>query len=334
MSEQSTKYNTVLLLAGVLFIIWGVLGLMDAKNYTYSGYNTGDDYNVIKVEEGSPAQIAGLQLGDIIKSTGGIAVTDSKAINKRERAKIGETRDIVVNRNGEELTLSLTYTTLKDTDSTNNTVGFIIGILFIFIGVYAQYKNKTALSLSFAVFAVCFGYLFMNGPYISSVIIGSIVGIISTGFILFSFTALAIFMLKYPPENAFLSSKNKSLLHIPMLLLLAIITVITIMQPDGSGTLNLVMRLLFGVFIIFYFGLAVVTLIIKYMNASADERSSKGLNLMLIGTVVGLLPILLYFTINTIKPGLELPGNDYVFYTFAAIPIFFFLALEKQHKAA
>ncbi|MDP3313954.1 PDZ domain-containing protein [Lutibacter sp.] len=334
MSEQSTKYNAVLVIAGVLFIIWGILGLMDAKNYTYAGYNTGDDYNVIKVEEGSPAASAGLQLGDVIKSTGGIAVTDSKALNKRERAKIGETRDIVVDRNGEELTLPLTYTTMKDTDSTNNTVGFIIGLLFILIGVYAQFKHKTALSLSFALFAVCFGYLFMNGPYISSVILSSIVGIISTGFVLFSFTALAIYMLQYPPESAFLRSSNKRLLYIPMLILLAIITIITILQPDGSGTFNMVMRLLFGAFIIFYFGLAFITLIRKYISASSEERSSKGLNMMLIGTVVGLLPILVYFTINTIKPDVELPGNDYVFYTFAAIPIFFFLAIEKQHKAS
>jgi hypothetical protein len=334
MNEQSTKYNSILFIAGLLFIIWGILGLMDAKNYTYAGYNTGDDYNVIKVEEESPAESAGLQLGDIIKSTGGIAVTDSKALNKRERAKIGETRDIVVERNGEELTLPLTYTTMKGLDSTNNTVGFIIGLLFIILGLYGHHKHKTTLSFSFAVFALCFGYLFMNGPYISSVVLSSIVGIISTGLVLFSFTALAMYMLKYPPKSAFLNGSNKRLLYIPMLLLLVLISAITILQPDGSGTFNMILRLLFGAFIIFYFALALITLIKKYMHASAEERSSKGLNMMFIGTVVGLLPILIYFTMGTLKPGIDLPGNDYVFYTFAAIPIFFLLALNQQSKTS
>jgi hypothetical protein len=32
--------------------------MMDAKNYTYSGYNLDDNYTVIKIEEGSPAEIA------------------------------------------------------------------------------------------------------------------------------------------------------------------------------------------------------------------------------------------------------------------------------------
>jgi hypothetical protein len=43
MSNQFTKYTTLLYLVGVLFIIWGILGMMDAKNYTYSGYNLDDN---------------------------------------------------------------------------------------------------------------------------------------------------------------------------------------------------------------------------------------------------------------------------------------------------
>ena len=96
----------------------------------------------------------------------------------------------------------------------------------------------------------------------------------------------------------------------------------------------MVLRLLFGAFIIFYFALAIITLIRKYLNASNDERSTKGMNMMLIGTLVGLFPILIYFTLSTLKPGIDLPGNDYVFYTFAAIPIFFLLALNQQHKVS
>jgi PDZ domain len=334
MSNLNTKNNTMLLLVGVLFIIWGVLGMMDAKNYTYAGYGTDDNWSVNNVEEGSPAEASGLQEGDVIKSTGGIAVTDTKALNKRERAEIGETRDIVVDRNGEEQTLQLTYVASPEKNRTNNMVGFIIGLLFIVLGLYANNKHKSELSASFAVFALCFGFLFMNGPYVSSIILRSIIGIISAAIVLFSFTALVIYMLRYTPESSFLSSKNYKLIYVPMLVILAIIIVLQVTQIDNSGTLNMVMRLLFGGFIIVYFLIAVITLVRKYMNASATDRSEKGLNMMLIGTVIGLLPILIYFTINTISPGSDLPGNDYVFYTFAAIPIFFTLALNKLNSAS
>lgn len=329
MNSQHGKYGAILTIAGILFIIWGILGLMDAKNYTYTGYNSDDNWTVIKIEEGSPAEVAGLQIGDVIKSTGGIAVTDSKALSKRQRAEIGETREFIVDRNGEEIALQVTYAKMIDKDRTNNMVGFIIGLLFIVLGLFAHNKHKTSLSFAFAVFSVCFGFLFTNGPYIASSVLNDIVGVISTAIFLFSFTALAIYMLRYPPESSFLSSKNSKLLYIPMLVLLAIIVILEVVKPDNSGTLNMVMRLLFGIFIIGYFLIAVITLIKKYARTSSAERQSKGLNLMLIGAIIGIVPILIYFTIGTLSPGTELPGNDYVFYTFAAMPICFTLALNK-----
>jgi hypothetical protein len=334
MSNQSTKYNTAILIAGALFIIWGLLGLQDSKNYTYAGYNSDDNWTVNKVEEGSPAETAGLQIGDIVKSTGGIAVTDSKALNKRERPEIGETREIVVDRNGEEETLNLTYAALTEKDQTLNMVGFFIGILFIVLGVYSNQKHKTTLSNAFAVFSICFGFLFMSGPHISSDILNNIVGFLSTAVVLFSFTSLAVYMLRYTPESAFLSSKNNKLLYIPMFILLGIIAFLQIFQPEGSGTLNMVMRLLFGAFIIGYFLLAVITLFKKYLKATPADRSSNGLNMMLLGTILGLIPILIYITIGTLSPGTELPGNDYVFFTFAAIPICFTIALNQLSSSS
>lgn len=329
MSEQNSKYGMIINVIAVLFIIWGILGMMDAKNYTYDGFNTNDDWSVINVEAGSPSEAAGLQVGDVLKSTGGIAVTDSKALSARDRATIGETRAFIVDRNGEEVTLQLTYAGLPDENKTNNMVGFIIGLLFVLTGAYANYKYKSELSTAFAVFSICFGFLFLGGPYLGTGAFSTFIGILSTAVVLFSFTALVIYMLRFPPESSFLSSKNKKLVYVPMLIILAIIIILEITQMDNSASLNMGMRLLFGAFIISYFLIAAITQIRKYMNADANERSSNGLTLMLIGTIIGIVPILVYFTASTVSPGLELPGNDYVFYTFAAIPIFFLLALNK-----
>lgn len=333
MTDQKSKYSTILLISGLLFIIWSILGIMDSKNFTYTGYDTDDNYTVIKVEAGSPAENAGLQVGDILKSTGGIAVTDSKALNERQRATVGETRVFVVDRNGAEMSLDVTFSELIDKDKNLNRVGDLIGLLFILIGLYSNYKFKSQLSFAFAVFALSFGFIFTGGPYISSPILGSFLGVLRTAIFLFAFTSLVIFMLKYPPVSSFLSSKNYRLIFLPLILILVIVSVLEITQMDSSGTLNMAMRLLFGGFIIFYFGLSLITLIRKYLRSSAEDRNSKGLTMMLIGTVVGLLPMLVYFTLNTLNQALELPGNDYAFVTFLAIPIFFYLALNQLHKS-
>lgn len=333
MNNQSSKHNTLLLVAGIAFIIWGILGIMDSKNYTYTGYQSSGDYSIIKVEPGSPAEAAGMQVGDVIKTSGGIAITDSKSLTNRARAKIGEVREFVVNRDGQDVTLQLTYSEMTGKDNTLNMVAFFIGLLFVVLGYYINSKLNTQLSFAFAVFAITFGFTFFSGPYIGPGFLSNLINSITTGIFMFSFAALALFMLKYPPKSKFFENdNNRKMLYVPAILIIAIITVLNFLQPDGSSSLNTILRLIFGVIIIFYFGLALVTLIRKYMNANVETRSASGLNHMVLGAVIGLLPILIYFTINTLSPKTIIPGNDYIFLTFAAIPIFFVLGLLKHKK--
>jgi hypothetical protein len=52
---------------------------------------------------------------------------------------------------------------------------------------------------------------------------------------------------------------------------------------------------------------------------------------MLLGAVLGLLPFLIFFTVNQLSPTTILPGDDYMFLTFAFIPIFFSMALLQKN---
>lgn len=333
MSNQSNSYLSAVIIFGIIFLIWGILGIMDSKNYTNSGYSTNDSYTIIDITEGGAAEKAGLQVGDEIVSTGGISVTDTKALVQRDRAEIGETREFVVLRDGTEMTFQLTYEGMSSKNRSLNWAGFIIGVIFLLFGVYTHNQIRNELSLAFSIFALCFGFIFFGGPYISSPFLGQVVGALETTVVLFSFTALAVFMLKYPPKSKFLESKNNNrLIYIPLIVLALIIWILNLAQPDGSSTLNTVIRLLFGVYIIFYFLVALLTLFRKYNKADAATRKSTGLSMMLIGAVIGLLPILIYFTISLISPATSLPGEDYVFLTFAAIPIFFSIGLQQLSR--
>lgn len=332
MSNQATKYNTILLVAGVLFIIWGVLGLMDSKNYAYSGYGTDGDNTIVQVRVDSPAEAAGMQVGDVITSYDGIASSDSKAFSERKRTEIGQVVPIEVERGGEAQTLEVTYSALPSKNSTLNMASFIMGLLFVLLALYVHNRKKSALSISFAAFAVCFGYIWFNGPNIEPGFLSNLVNSINVTIVMYSFVALSRFILRYPPESSIMTSNKKRMLYVPAAIIVAIIWVLNFAQPDSTSTLNVTIRLLFGGIIIFYFGLAVVTLIRKYSKASAEVRTSSGLNMMLMGAVLGILPFLIYYAIGTVSPATILPGNDYIFLTFALIPIFFTMALLKQRK--
>jgi hypothetical protein len=334
MNNQLSKNKSLLMLAGILFIIWGIFGLMDAKNYTYSGYQSAGDYSIIKVDPGSPAEAAGMLVGDVIKSSGGIAITDSKELSKRERTKIGEVRTFVVNRNGADVTLQLTYAAMQGKDNLLNIVSFFLGLLFVVLAYYVYHTLNTELSFALALFLLTFGCNFFGGAYIEPGMLSNIVNSINSAILMFSFAFLAVFILQYPPKSKFLDSDiNRKMLYVPAILLIIMFTVLNFAKPEGSSSLNSIVRIILGVVIILYFVLALLTLIQKYRNADAQVRSASGLNHMILGAMIGLLPILIYFSINTIMPKIILPGNDYLFITFGAIPIFFTLALLQQSKS-
>lgn len=329
MENQPKNRIGILISVAVIFIAWGVLGLLDSKNYTYLGYSTDGNYTIINLEKNSPAALAGLQKGDEIVSTGGISVTDSKALSKRPRAAIGETREFVIKRNGEEMTMNLTYTSLPEKDYTLNMLSFLLGVIFIVLGVFMHYRRKTSLSWTFGIFMLFFGFVFFRGPYIEPGVANQFISSISITIVLFSFAALANYMLNYPPATRY----NSKLLYLPAAITALFFWILEFALPESTTTLNLIVRYLIGAVVLFYFGLSLVTLIRKYLQVSSEERKSHGLNLMLIGAILGLLPILVYFTVNTVSPATSLPGNDYVFLTFIAIPIFFSMALLHKREA-
>ncbi len=332
MSSQNTKNVRILKLATVLFIIWGILGLKDVKNLSYSGYSTDGNNTISKVREGSPSEKANMQVGDIMVSYDGILMSDTKSFSKRDRTKIGDIIEIVVDRNGEEQTLSVTYTELPDMRNNLRIVAFIIALLFIVLGLYVNHKKKTSLSFAFAVFAILFGFIFFNGPYINPGLLKDFVNSTNTTLIMFAFVALARFILQYPPKSTFLNAGNSRWIYAPAAVIVTIIWSLNFLKPDNNSTLNISLNMIFFVIIVFYFGLGFITLIRKYLNTNANERITYKLNYMLLGAVLGLLPFLIYFTINQISPSTVLPGNDYIFVTFAFIPIFFSLAVLQKNN--
>lgn len=333
MSTTNQNYNLILIILGVLFAVWGIFGMMDAKNYTYDGFSTDGNNTVTEVEANGPAEAVGVQVGDVIKSYEGISIENNKELSNLERTKIGETRNYVMDRDGEEISIDLTYAAQPQKDKTLNIIGFIIGLLFIFIGLYANARFKNALGFAFGVFTVFLGFNFFGGPYLGPGTLGQIVGALGLTIVLLSFGFLVLYMFRYPPESKVLSSKNGIIWwFVPAIIVIVFFWVVILFQPDGTSMLNTTVRLLIGAFVILYFGTALVTLIRKYSKATPEERKSSGLNLMLIGTILGLVPILLLIIIDTINPKLVIPGNDYIWITLIFIPVFYLLAQMELQK--
>ncbi len=90
---------------------------------------------------------------------------------------------------------------------------------------------------------------------------------------------------------------------------------------------------MFGLFIAGYFGLALISIIRNFSRATPDERTADGLGLMLLGTLIGLLPVTISSIVGLVAPTVVLPGSQYYFLTLILIPITFAAAAIKSAQA-
>jgi len=330
MESTFNRYRLPILAIVILFFIWGIFGAMDFGNRVQLGYSTDNNFNIIEVESGSPAETAGLLVGDQIKRIDGIDMDDSKSWNEKARPAIGETRTFLVDRQGEEVEIQATFARLSGSDMMLNYAGFVLGIIFFLTGLWIFRTNNTKAGLLFALFAVLFGSNFFAGPYIEAPFLRNLTNSISLWLLLLGFAYLVNFLLHYPAQRDLLNkSSTRWLIFAPAILLAVLITILNLFQPESSSTLRTLVNLLVGIVVLFYFVWAIILMAQSYNRASTEERNTKGLNLMLVGVILGLLPIIIVVLVQTLAPQIIVPGGNYAFLFLALIPILFALALRK-----
>ncbi|MCB0636244.1 MAG: PDZ domain-containing protein [Lewinella sp.] len=335
MEFNKDKYRIPVFILAALVAIWGVLGLLDSRNFTYDGFRTDGDKTIIEIDEGSPAADAGLMVGDYMVSVDGRGWDDSKAWEQVARPKIGETRKFVVQRDGENVELDLTYAAQTGKDKNLNYVGFALGLIFLLCGLWIFGSSNSKAGFVFALFAIFFAAAFFNGPYFASSALREFFGVVDLTFTLAGFALLAYFMLEFPDPRPFLQKRSAGYwLAGPAVLLGLVFVLLNAFEPEATSGLRTFVRLLLGVVVLFYFGWALISMFRSYARHSAVARQSKGLNLLLIGAVLGLVPILLAILVDTVAPQVIVPGSDYAFITLGLIPILFALAIRKKEAAA
>jgi hypothetical protein len=314
---REARYKTPFLVLAVLFILWGMFGAADLPNIPYAGYLTDGNNTVVQVEPNSPAELAGMQVGDYITSIAGIPVEDTRALVRLQRAQVGETRTLVVEqRAATELaaapgeppsrSVELTYLAQPGRDLILGIAGVFIGLCFVVFGLGAYLRVPSRSATLLALTGLCLGIAFFAGPYLQSFTLRTIAGAIQLVIIIFGLAFLLHFMLEFPEPKAILEKPlTTKVLYAPAL---------------------------FGLFLVVYFGLALWAMIHSYVKASPTQRSGYGLNFMLAGVIIGLLPVTIVSLIGVFAPRFVPPGYGYYFLTLVLIPIALAAAVLKSER--
>ena len=101
MNEQDfPRYKVTFIFLTAIVALLEVLGAIDLGNRPYSGFLADDEQSITSVLPDSPAQRAGIQVGDQMKTNAGVDVKNVKALLRLPRANIGETRTYTFERSG------------------------------------------------------------------------------------------------------------------------------------------------------------------------------------------------------------------------------------------
>ncbi|MEW6211477.1 MAG: PDZ domain-containing protein [Acidobacteriota bacterium] len=331
------RYKGIFSLLAIAVFIWGVMGALDITNIPYDGYSLSPKYTVTNVQPDSPAEQAGLKVGDEVTRIDGIPIDDTIRLTVRDRPAPNTAGTVTVRRGDAEETFSITYATMPTINIvTVFGAATLTGLLFLILGLMAYLRNPTRLSAMFCVLSLMFAAAMFNNPYFQSSVTRRIAAgalAIITGILL---GAILDYCLNFPRAKKIIADRawlriTAYSITTSLGVALATISIVTpVMTPVRQQILSLATSIVFGGALL----LAVIGVIHSFVKATKEERSATGLTLMLGGVIIGFGPLLISIIARLINPEMSaLPGEQFYPLSFIAIPIGMAMALMKLEPA-
>ncbi len=318
----------------VILLLWGLSGLQEITKTPYSGYFASADRVVTSVRTGSPAEMAGLQVGDQLTKYDGIAAENTAALAERPRREAGSAGTITVNRGGAEQTLNIRYGEQPTSDMLlNEGTGILVGLASLLLGLFVYLRNPTTRSSMLCLFLLAWAVLFLPGPYFHSATVRGWLNALFQLIVGLTLALLLLYCLRFPSTKKILSDRPWLSGSIILIALVpgVIFAYRSIVRPETSATTSMTLGILSGVVLGGILACSLWAIVHSYLKADANERKAWGLNWMMLGVVIGIAPLVLSVVLRLLFPRLgEMGWENLIGLTFLAIPVCFTLALMKR----
>ncbi len=322
MSRAPGDGRFLLIVLALLAGTWGALGWMDFASQSRAGFDTDGNNKVTRILAGSSAEAAGMKVGDHITHFDGTPLEDASTIARQPRKKIGDVRRITVQREGKDLNLRATYRPMSERELSLSRASTLIGYCFLLLPLVAFFRKSNEATRALVVTGTGLSLAFMDAPYIADFSMRSIVLSIISLYVMFGMAAMLQFLLVFPHRRPWLNRPwGKKLLYFPAFALWVLIAYRALFTPLASSGLNTLTRFAAGIVVGGYVLASLFQVLRNYSRTDRAERKALALNGMLLGTVLGLLPVTIAQMVNAFSPQAMLPGQDYYFVTLALIPL-------------
>jgi hypothetical protein len=306
--------------AAAVVALLHVLGALQVREQVYRGYRSGSDRVIIEVTRGGPADRAGLRAGDRIVRIDDIDAGDSKALEARPRARVGQVQSIVIDRGGSNVEARLVLAGLPPLGVVAYLASGLTGLSFLGFGLWAYLHAPRRTSRPLAMAGIGLGAVFTEQPYVASPFASALQesGLIVAG--VFGFAALLHFTLAFPKESRVLGRKATLVaIYLPAATVSVANVAAAFVQRGETGGAAALTTTLSLVLVLGYFALAIVMLVLSFLRATSAERSASGLNVLVGCMVLGLAPMV-PTAVYLVAPRVVFPWSDYYDLTWLLIP--------------
>jgi hypothetical protein len=315
MKINYNQLKPVFLGMAVVALVLSAIGIWDVSRSPYSGYRLSADYRVVRVDAGSPAAEAGIRVGDRITNIDGVTTERLYQLSKLSRAEIGENQKLTLQRSDSEFAATVTPTALPTGNWILVRVKNVMGLLMIAIG-FAVFKRRPGKEVSlFFLFNLFVALAFITPPYFESVGLRRAVAL---NFLVFLTLGLAFFLhltVIFPkPKPLVQETPLELFIYGPVPLMALAYSALRLFQPDADLLLNVVLQNAFGLLVLMCLGFAVAAVINSHWIAGDSERAST--RTMLIGALLGTIPVAAGLLTDSFLPYTALPLSD-----FYALPV-------------
>jgi hypothetical protein len=201
--------------------------------------------------------------------------------------------------------------------------------------VWAFLTVPSSKTLLLAILGVSLSTGFAAGPYFSSPAVRTAVGVVVLLLITVGLAVLTHFLMVFPTAKRVLAGRFSTwILYGPAIVVGLLAFWLVAAQPPATSATNVFFRVVFSLFVVAYFGAALIAMIHSYVKATAAERASNGLNLLLTGVIVGLGPTLVISLVGLIAPQVVVPGAFFLPLAIGLIPVTFAIAAVRGERAA
>jgi len=317
-----TVFRVVYLLLAGLAMVWAFAAISHTDELARAGYSVSQGRRVVHVVPGSPADRAGLRVGDTIVRIDGVETRDRAAVTRLSGGAIGALRRLDIVRGEAPQSVEVELEGLNARERWRRYAAICAGVCFILSTGLAWLRRPIPAGAALATMGLGFGLAFL-GPADWLAETSHVALAVARNALILAGVGAGLHFLRLMVVPRRSRRWPATALYAPLAAYWLLLTVRTL-NPEGTPHLvSSFISVAGGLLFALYLTLAIVTLARAWVRNRQAGIRDPVLGSLCAGSALGLLPVAVAALVPVLWPGLTLPGGDFWFLAILLVPLGF-----------